>query len=134
MNIRRVATVLLVVLGIAAAILAIRGFTSDEGSSSKPEPSATQTSEGPQRATDYIEDGIAQRLTRVSGQKTRVRCPSVVSAKVGTSFTCKVRYANEDAVVSIAKVKIDGPDGHYSWDAEPANKTPADKNKDSEGD
>lgn len=133
MTFRRIALVVLVLLGVVAVILAVRGFTSDDASTPEPKPSTTESPKGPQRATDYVENGIARRLTQVSGQNTRVTCPSPVSAKVGTSFTCKVRYANKDAVVSIAKVKIDGPDGHYTWDAEPVDKNQVNKNKDSEG-
>lgn len=117
---RRVAAIILVIIAAAMVIVALRGFLDDDSDSSPTSPSpSNEADKGPQRHTDYVEQGIAERLTQRSGKQTDVTCPEAVSAKVGTKFTCKIRYAGDDEVVSKAKVKIDGKDGHYTWDANP---------------
>lgn len=124
MNSRRIMAIIIAIIALALILMAVRSFLSDDRDATPSGPSDEKTHEdssGPQRRTDYIEDAIARRLSEVSGAETRVSCPETVPTEIDTAFECEARYAGDKTVVSTVKVTIDGPDGHYNWDAAPTD-------------
>lgn len=120
---RKLVGLVVVVLGVAALLFALRSCSSEKGDSEVlgPDPSASASgSPEPQAvkmSTTKIEQAIKARLDSNAGEATVVECPDSVSQKVGTEFTCDVFFeAQPDtAAAAIAEVEIDGPDGHYTW-------------------
>lgn len=122
---RKITTVVLILLGVAAILFALRSCQNDKESAAAPEPTASVTESVKPRSvlmsTVSIENKIKARLETVSGRKISVECPGKVKQKVGTKFDCEVFFADEPgtAAVSTASVKVDGPDGHFTWTATP---------------
>ncbi|KQY59123.1 hypothetical protein ASD11_05875 [Aeromicrobium sp. Root495] len=122
---RKITTVVLILLGAAAILFALRSCQQDTADEAAPEPSATVTEKVKPRSvlmsTVSIENKIKTRLETVSNRKISVECPKKVKQKVGTTFDCDVFFADEPgtAAVSTADVEIDGPDGHFTWKATP---------------
>ena len=122
---RKVATVVLILLGIAAILFALRSCQEDsnDGAAAEPTPSATQTLKprAVKMSTVVMERKISARLEVTSGRKIKVVCPPKVKQKIGTKFSCDVFFADEPGTgaVSTAKVVVDGPDGHFTWVATP---------------
>jgi hypothetical protein len=126
---RKVAALVVVLLGVAALLFALRSCSPDDdggsGSSADPTPSASASpSLAPTKmTTTRIEQSIKTRLDQNAGQPTRVECPDRVLQKIGTAFDCQVFFANQPntAAVAVAAVKIDGPDGHFTWNSKPVS-------------
>lgn len=126
---RKVAALVVVLLGVAALLFALRSCSSDDDGGSDPgadpTPSASASpSLAPTRmTTTRIEQSIKTRLDQNAGQPTRVECPDRVLQKIGTAFDCQVFFANQPntAAVAVAAVKIDGPDGHFTWNSKPVS-------------
>jgi hypothetical protein len=125
-GLRKVAALVVVLLGVAALLFALRSCSSDDGAGdSDPEASATATpapSLAPARmATTRIEQAIKERLDANAGRPTRIECPERVSQKIGTDFSCEVFFDDEPgtAAIATAAVTIDGPDGHFVWKSTP---------------
>lgn len=122
---RKIATVVLILLGVAAILFALRSCQEDskDGAAAEPTPSATKTltPRAVKMSTVVMERRISARLQVTSGRKIRVECPPKVQQKIGTKFTCEVFFADEPgtAAVSTARVVVDGPDGHFRWVATP---------------
>ncbi len=126
-RLRNVAALVVLLLGVAALLFALRSYTGgdDEGADPTPDASASPTptpSLAPARmATTRIEQDIKERLDANAGRPTRIECPERVSQKIGTDFTCDVFFDDEPgtAAIATAVVKIDGPDGHFTWRSTP---------------
>lgn len=126
-GLRKVAAVVVVLLGVAALLFALRSCSSDESTDDGAAPDATATpSATPSLApakmtTTRIEESIKARLDQNAGQPTRIECPDRVEQKIGTTFSCEVFFADQPgtAAVATAAVEIDGPDGRYSWRSTP---------------
>lgn len=120
---RKLVGLVVVVLGVAALLFALRSCSADEGGSDAGEadPSASASAspapEAVKMSTTKIEQAIKARLDVNAGEATVVECPDSVSQKVGTEFTCDVFFEAQPgtAAAATAEVEIDGPDGHYSW-------------------
>ena len=82
----------------------------------KPEPEPTIAAT---RSTDSVEWLIKGRLDG-QGAATVVSCPSVVSTRVGTTYTCAVSYASVPSkVVADAFVRVTTTGGAVSWSSRP---------------
>lgn len=78
----------------------------------KPKPTTvTPTS----LSTGYIESVIGQRLASTTNKPVSVGCPTTVSAKVGTSFSCAVRIQGSPPQNTSASVVIVGKKGEFKW-------------------
>lgn len=119
---RKLVGLVVVVLGVAALLFALRSCAADDGDDdSSPESSASASASPSAQAvkmsTTKIEQAIKARLDSNAGEPTVVECPESVSQKVGTEFTCDVFLESQPdaAAAATAEVEIDGPDGHYTW-------------------
>lgn len=124
---RRIASVVVLLLGVAALLFALRSCAEDEPVAEEPQPTASPspspTLEAAKMGTTTIEESIKARLDEVSGRPTRIECPERVAQKVGTAFECDVFFDDEPetAAVATAAVEIDGPDGHFTWTSTPTS-------------
>lgn len=128
-GLRKAAAFVVVLLGVAALLFALRSCSGDDAGGSDPapdasaSPSATPSLAAAKMSTTKIEQAIKARLDQNAGQATRVECPDRVKQKVGTTFDCDVFFDDQPntAAVARADVKIDGPDGHFTWTSEPTS-------------
>lgn len=124
---RKVAALVVLLLGVAALLFVLRSCSTDDDGGSDPtpdsaaSPSATPSLTAAKMSTTRIERAIKARLDQNAGEPTRIECPARVSQKIGTSFDCDVFFAEQPdtAAVATAAVEIDGPDGHYTWKSTP---------------
>ena len=70
-------------------------------------------------STDGIIENIERRLTQHEGRQMKATCPKKVATTIGNKFKCKVYFLGRKDVISIARVKIDGPRGEFSWKSYP---------------
>lgn len=128
-GLRKVAAVVVVLLGVGALLLVLRSCSSQDGDGSDPAPDASASASvtaPPERAkisTTKIEQSIKTRLDRNAGQATRVECPDRVNQKIGNTFDCDVFFDDQPGTAAVARavVKISGPDGAFEWTSEPAS-------------
>lgn len=106
--------VLAIALVIAAAVVAIKTFGSDD-ESAKPTPKDAPIV---YMTTGGVKENIERHLGEKTGRVIEVRCPKKVNEAIGTTFRCSVRYAGREDRLAIASVKIDGPQGEFSWKSE----------------
>ncbi len=66
-------------------------------------------------STDGVEDNIERRLAQREGRQIKANCPKKVDQAIGTTFTCQVFFVGRDDAIAVADVKIDGPNGEFSW-------------------
>lgn len=126
-GLRKVAALVVVLLGVAALLFALRSCSSDDDAGSEPESTASAEPTAPpslapaKMSTTKIERTIKARLDRNAGRPTRIECPERVAQKIGTTFDCEVFFDDEPdtAAIASAAVEIDGPDGHYVWTSTP---------------
>lgn len=126
-GLRKVAALVVVLLGVAALLFALRSCAGQDDAGSDPEasasaePTATPSPEPAKMATTKIERSIKARLDQNAGRPTRIECPKRVAQKIGTTFECDVFFDDEPGTAAIAEasVEIDGPDGHYVWTSTP---------------
>lgn len=123
---RKIAAVVVVLLGIAALLFGLRSCSTSEdsagpGAAPSATPSATPSLAPVRMSTTTISEAIKARLDVVSQRPTRIECPERVAQKIGTTFECEVFFDDEPdaAAVATADVEIDGPDGTYSWTSTP---------------
>lgn len=125
-GLRKVAALVVVLLGVAALLFALRSCSSDDAGPD-PEPTASAEPTAPpslapaKMSTTKIERTIKTRLDQNAGRPTRIECPERVAQKIGTTFDCEVFFDDEPdtAAIATAAVEIDGPDGHYVWTSTP---------------
>ncbi|MGJ9412109.1 DUF4333 domain-containing protein [Aeromicrobium sp. CF4.19] len=121
----KLTAVVVLLLGIGALLFGLRSCSADESGDPEPSPSASASpseSLAPvEMTTGVIEENIKERLDANAGQPTRIECPERVQQKIGTTFDCEVFFADQPdtEAVSTAKVEINGPDGAFTWNAEP---------------
>lgn len=125
-GLRKVAALVVVLLGVAALLFALRSCGSDDAgpdpeSTASAEPTAPPSLAPAKMSTTKIERTIKARLDQNAGRPTRIECPERVAQKIGTTFDCEVFFDDEPdtAAIATAAVEIDGPDGHYVWTSTP---------------
>lgn len=108
------ALVLVVITLIAGVVFLFRIMGSDE---EKPEASKSGSTTKPvvYMSTSGVVDNVERRLEPKAGGGLTVKCPRKVSDAIGTKFHCKIRYDGGTKVIAIAKVKISGPQGEFTW-------------------
>lgn len=67
-----------------------------------------------------VEKNIARRLTARAGREVEVECPPQFNELVGTTFDCQARFADDAEVATVAKVKVTGAGGQFTWTSENA--------------
>lgn len=126
---QKAAAFVVVLLGVAALLFALRTCSGENEAAPKPKPapsasaSATPSPQAATMSTTTIEQAIKAKLDQSSGRATRVTCPDRVAEKVGTTFGCDVFFEAQANAAAVAKaaVKIDGPDGHFTWSSKPTS-------------
>lgn len=121
---KRVVNVL-VLFGIAALIAAAIAWwllrdTGPEGKGPEPTKSPVLTMK-----TKGVEKSISERLTARYGRQVVAECPDEVEQTVGTKFECEVYFKDDKDVRTVAKVKMTGGGGRFTWKTEDA--TPQDE-------
>ncbi len=67
-----------------------------------------------------VEQNISRRLTARSGREVDVVCPPKIDELVGTTFDCQAYFAGDKTMQTVAKVKITGGGGAFTWTSENA--------------
>jgi len=109
---------------IAGLIYGIQSLGGDDDTKPAAKPTSTV------KPVKYMSSGgvvenIERRLTKHQGRQMKATCPKRVVMTVGSTFSCNVYFAGRPDAIGIAQVKIDGPNGGFSWTSEPvARSTP----------
>ena len=109
---------------IAGLIYGIQSLGGDDDTKPVAKPTSTV------KPVKYMSSGgvvenIERRLTKHQGRQMKATCPKRVAMTVGSTFSCDVYFAGRTDAIGIAQVKIDGPNGQFSWTSEPiAQSTP----------
>ena len=106
---------------MVATLLVIAGaiFWFKDTLSEKKEPEAKETVKPVVlMSTNGVQDNIERKLTAREGRQIKAECPKKVDQAIGTTFTCDVFFADRDDAIAVANVKIDGPNGEFSWKSE----------------
>ena len=115
----------IVAYSIATALIIaglIYGFHTWRGDGDKPAATPSVKPIG-DMSTDGIIENIERRLTLHQGQQMKAKCPKRINEAIGSRIDCKVYFAGRKDVIAIAKVKIDGPRGEFSWKSHPKVKS-----------
>ncbi|MCW2801920.1 MAG: hypothetical protein JWN06_137 [Propionibacteriaceae bacterium] len=117
-----IAYVIATALIITGLIYGLRSRGGDDDKPSAATPSAKAT---PVKymSSDGVIENIERRLTEHQGRQMKASCPKRVAMTVGSTFTCDVYFADRKDAIGIAQVKIDGPNGEFSWKSKPIAKS-----------
>jgi hypothetical protein len=111
---------------VVATILVIAGaiFWFKDSMDEKKAPEAKETVKPVVlMSTSGVQDNIERKLTAREGRQIKAECPKKVDQAIGTTFTCDVFFDGRDDAIATANVKIDGPNGEFSWKSEPKVKS-----------
>ena len=112
---------LLVLLGVAAVIAAAAWWWlhRDDDATAKKDAEPTEKPVLMMK-TKVVEKSIVDRLTARYGRQVVAECPDEVEQTVGTGFDCEVWFEDDEDTRTVAKVKMTGGGGQFSWTSEGA--------------